>query len=73
MGWEEKEGEGKGREKRPFLADRGDKGLIKLLTLILFIIKALPGLLIFESIEISMTFPQRIFNVNKIVTKAKVI
>ena len=38
------------------LSGRGDEGLMKSLTLILFTIRALPGLLIFESIEISITF-----------------
>lgn len=55
-------GKGKGRET--LLAGRGNKGLVKLLTLILFTIKALPGLIIFESIDISLTFPQKIFNAN---------
>lgn len=52
--WEREKG--KKRERRSLLAGRIDEGLIKRLTLILFPIKCLPGLLIFEPIEIPNFF-----------------
>lgn len=54
------------------MAGKGLEVLIKLLKLILFTIKVLPRLVIFEPIKIFITFSQRLLNSNKNSNKGKI-